>query len=108
MVCLRQTRVQNFVAAFKVELKDLKFERTGDRWKGSATLASVSREANGDRLDFSIKTIDLDMTDAEYQDRVKNGLAMVLTMPARAGAKRVRVAIVDQSGAAGSVLVIPK
>ncbi len=99
---------KNFVIRANVDVKDLKLVRDGERWKGSATLASVSRAANGDRLDFSIKAIDSNMTDAEYQDRLKNGLAIALTMPARVGAKRIRVAIVDQSGAAGSVLVIPK
>jgi hypothetical protein len=99
---------RNFIAAVKVDLKDLKLEREGDRWKGSAWLAAISRAANGDRLDLSIKTVDFEMSEAEYQSRMHDGFAISLTIPAKANTARIRVAIVDQGGAAGSVLVIPK
>ena len=99
---------KNFVAAMKVDLKDLKLLREGERWNGAAYLAAVSRAANGDRLDLSIKAVDLEMSDQDYQARMRDGFALSLTIPAKANTARIRVAIVDRGGAAGSVLVIPK
>jgi hypothetical protein len=96
---------ENFRVAVQVDFKDLLLEREGGKWKGSANLAFVSQSADGRTLDVASKGITFDMTEEAYRARRQEGFAVEQLIPVQGGTARIRVVVLDQTGATGAVTV---
>jgi VWFA-related protein len=97
----------NFHIAVQVNFKDLRLESENGRWKGSAELEFASQSGDGRALDVASKKLTFDMTNDAYQTRQREGFAVEQMIPVKAGTAKIRVVIVDRSGAAGSVSITP-
>jgi VWFA-related protein len=99
----------NLQVTVQIDCKDFRLQQVDGRWKGSAELGFVSQSARGVTLESASKTLTFDMTDKAYQARRIEGLTLQQLIPVHDGAAKIRVAIVDRSGAAGSVsIALPK
>jgi VWFA-related protein len=108
LIASAEHRGSNLHVAVRVDINDLKLDRENDHWKGSATLAVVEQAVDGSTFKVSSKALNFDMTDKVYQARRRDGFAMETSVPARSGIARIKVTMVDQTGAAGSVSVVPR
>lgn len=97
----------SFQVAVQIDFKDLRLESADGKWKGSAELAFASQSADGRTLDLASKKLSFDMTNEAYQARQREGFAIEQMIPVRDGTAKIRVVIVDRSGAAGSVSITP-
>jgi VWFA-related protein len=98
---------ENFQVAVQVDFNDLALELRDGRWTGSAELGFVSQAADGRTLDVASKKLSFDMTDEAYRARQRDGFALEQLIPARQDAVRIRVVLVDSSGATGLVSMTP-
>ncbi len=70
-------------------------------------MGSFRNPPGASRLNLPSKTLTFDMTDKAYQARRIEGLTLQQLIPVHDGAAKIRVAIVDRSGAAGAVSITP-
>ncbi len=95
----------SYQVAVQIDFKDLRLESENGHWKGSAELAFALLSADGRTLDVASKKLTFDMTDEAYQARRREGFAVEQMIPVRSGTAKVRIVMVDSSGAAGSVSI---
>ncbi len=89
----------------RVTPSDLQFEHRGDKWAASFDLG-LSIEVGGHPSNVNVKTINVDLTDAQLKQAFAGGLDIVNTVPTPAQPSRLRVVVQDKvSGAAGSVRI---
>jgi VWFA-related protein len=98
---------KHFQVAAQVDFKDLRLDSEDGKWNGSAELAFASQTADGRTLDLVSKKLTFDMTNEVYQARQREGFVLEQMIPVRDGTAKIRVVIVDRSGAAGSVSITP-
>jgi VWFA-related protein len=93
----------NFRIAVKVDFADLMLDPEDGKWKGSANLAFVSQSADGKTLEMATKTMRFDMMDQAYQARRQKGVTVEQVIRARKETARIRVVVIDRTGATGAV-----
>jgi VWFA-related protein len=97
----------NFQIAVQVDFKDLRLDTENGRWKGSAEVTFLSQSADGKVLAMTSKSLNFDMSEEAYRARLQEGFALEQMIPVREGTARIRVVMIDRSGAAGVVSIAP-
>jgi hypothetical protein len=89
----------------RVTPSDLQFEHRGDKVGGFLRSGTIDRSGGHPSI-VNVKTINVDLTDAQLKQAFAGGLDIDNTVPTPAQPSRLRVVVQDKvSGAAGSVRI---
>ena len=80
----------------QVNHSDITFEQQNDRWRGSLEVLYAQRAADGRILDASIDTLDMNVTQARYEDIQKRGLLLRKAIQPMEGAAQLRIVVLDR------------
>jgi VWFA-related protein len=96
--------------AVAVDLSTIPLEHDKDRWTGKVEFAVVQLDDNGKQLAADASAVNLNLKEDTYRQALTSGVVLRKNMLPQAGAKRIRVVILDRgSGRLGSLsMPMPK
>ena len=90
----------------KVDQKGLSLQPNGERWVGRLDLLFIQKDESGRQYGGLDDRLDLNLTEANYQKLMKEGLVYKKTLKTEAKASQLRVVVRDSaSGSLGSVTI---
>ena len=96
-----------FSVSGSIDLRDLQLEQRGDVRKGAMEIRMVQQNAAGNVLESKRRTMELQLTGAEYEAYVKSGIFFQGMIELKEGLTTLRVIVTDSINLTVGSLVVP-